>query len=95
MDSFDYADPEQLNGLNLYAYCLNNPVMFVDEFGHFPWLILAVVSLFTPIGGTALQVATSVVCYVGMAVASLFDKDIKMIWIQLDGIHLIRTSLQH
>ena len=77
MDSFDYADPEQLNGLNLYAYCLNNPVMFVDEFGHFPWLILAVVSLFTPIGGTALQVATSVVCYVGMAVASLFDKDIK------------------
>ena len=29
-DSFDYLDHENLGGLNLYAYCLNNPVNRVD-----------------------------------------------------------------
>ena len=29
-DSIEYADPETINGLNLYAYCGNNPVMNVD-----------------------------------------------------------------
>ncbi|MDE6000983.1 MAG: RHS repeat-associated core domain-containing protein, partial [Clostridia bacterium] len=32
-DSIDYADPETINGLNLYAYCLNNPIMAVDPTG--------------------------------------------------------------
>ena len=33
MDSIDYADPESINGLNLYAYCGNNPVMGYDPDG--------------------------------------------------------------
>ena len=32
-DSVQYADPETINGLNLYAYCLNNPVEYVDPDG--------------------------------------------------------------
>ena len=32
-DSIEYADPETINGLNLYAYCGNNPVMFTDSCG--------------------------------------------------------------
>ncbi len=32
-DSIEYADPESINGLNLYAYCGNNPVMRVDPTG--------------------------------------------------------------
>jgi len=33
-DSIDYLDPKSINGLNLYAYCLNNPVVLVDFNGH-------------------------------------------------------------
>ena len=36
-DDVSYLDPETLNGLNLYAYCLNNPVMGYDPTGHAPW----------------------------------------------------------
>jgi len=35
MDSLEYAEPERINGLNLFAYCGNNPVMFVDPSGTF------------------------------------------------------------
>ena len=34
-DSIEYADPETINGLNLYAYCGNNPVMSIDPSGEF------------------------------------------------------------
>ncbi len=34
-DSLKYLEPETCNGLNLYAYCGNNPVMFVDPNGCF------------------------------------------------------------
>lgn len=37
IDDISYIDPETINGLNLYAYCLNNPVMYVDPTGHAPW----------------------------------------------------------
>ena len=35
IDSVLYLDPETINGLNLYAYCNNNPVMNVDTDGTF------------------------------------------------------------
>ena len=32
-DSIEYLSPETINGLNVYAYCLNNPVMYTDPSG--------------------------------------------------------------
>ena len=36
-DSIEYLDPETLGGLNLYAYCGNNPVMGYDPNGNLDW----------------------------------------------------------
>ena len=76
----EYLSPNNINGLNLYCYCNNNPVNYFDPTGHFLWLILAIVAaviLFTPVGGTVAQVATSLVSYAGIAIASIFDEDIR------------------
>ena len=34
IDDISYLEPETINGLNLYAYCLNNPIAFVDPSGN-------------------------------------------------------------
>ncbi len=36
-DDVSYLDPEHINGLNLYAYCGNNPVMGYDPDGTWDW----------------------------------------------------------
>ena len=60
--SVDYLDPQSVNGLNLYAYCYNNPISYSDPSGNLPqwaeWLIggavivgLGIATVFT--GGAA------------------------------------------
>ena len=46
-DDISYLDPETINGLNLYAYCGNNPVMRVDENGNawWHWVLLGIATL--------------------------------------------------
>ena len=51
--------------------------MYADPTGHFPWLILAVLALFTPVGGTVLQIITSILSYTGIAIAAIFDENIR------------------
>ena len=34
-DSINYLEPQNITCLNLFAYCNNNPVMYVDENGNF------------------------------------------------------------
>ncbi len=34
-DSVDYLEPGSFNGLNLYCYCMNNPISYCDPSGHF------------------------------------------------------------
>ena len=33
-DDLSYLDPDSVNGLNLYAYCANNPIAYSDPSGH-------------------------------------------------------------
>jgi RHS repeat-associated protein len=64
IDDISYLDPESINGLNLYAYCGNNPVMRVDTTGcsWFSWLTsglslaLGIALCFVP-GGQAIGVS--------------------------------------
>ena len=65
-DSIEYLDPETLGGLNLYAYCGNNPVMAVDPEGNTPdWLKKLGIAL--AVIGVALVIAAVaiVTCGVG------------------------------
>ena len=78
IDSVRYADPEKINGLNLYAYCDNNPVMGYDPEGTWNWgkflavAALAIVATVAVVatGGTALAVAATVVTGTVLALAA-------------------------
>lgn len=41
----EYLNPTSINGLNLYCYCNNNPIMYVDPSGHIGLLISAMITL--------------------------------------------------
>ncbi len=61
-DSINYIDPTSFEGLNLFAYCKNNPVMYADPNGNIPqWAINLLI-------GTAIVVATAL--FVAAIVAS-------------------------
>jgi len=51
IDDISYLDPDSINGLNLYAYCLNNPLKYIDHFGCSVTLtILAIIGISALIG---------------------------------------------
>ena len=66
-DNVNYLEPESIHGINLYAYCNNNPIMFADPSGHFaiiPFLIgLGISTLIGAIVGGVSYVASEVLSY--------------------------------
>ena len=54
-----------LNGINLYAYCLNNPVNEVDESGYFLiWLLgLLIAGVVFAVANTGIQLVSDVINY--------------------------------
>lgn len=62
MDSLEYLDPETVGGLNLYAYCNCNPVMYVDPTGTaalWKWIALSAITLILLGCSVALTIATA------------------------------------
>lgn len=60
-DDVSYLDPESINGLNLYAYCGNNPVMGYDPYGTFDWGKFGMI-----LGSAAMIVGGIVLCATGL-----------------------------
>ena len=50
-DDTGYLDPESVNGLNLYAYCGNDPVNYADPSGHSATLLIVGLVSAAVIGG--------------------------------------------
>ena len=81
-DSLEYADPETINGLNLYAYCKNDPVNNSDPTGAWSWkkfwtglgLVLtaiAAIAISVATFGAATPLAISIVAGVTLAAGIL------------------------
>ena len=66
-DAAEYIDPETPNGLNLYAYCYNDPVNYADPSGHF--IISSSVLVVTAFIGAALGAVSGAV-YGGLTAAA-------------------------
>jgi RHS repeat-associated protein len=74
IDDLQYLDPETINGLNLYAYCGNNPIMAVDPEGTKWWKTKFLKALATIVTVTAITVALAALTVatfgIGTAVAT-------------------------
>ena len=62
IDDLSYLDSENINGLNLYAYCGDNPIMHTDPSGH---SILGTIALLL-LSGVIVHAATLTVSYAAL-----------------------------
>ncbi len=72
IDGIEYLDPETINGLNLYAYCGDNPVMFTDPNGTakwWEWLLFGFAIAVIAVAAVVAIVATGGVALIASAVA--------------------------
>ena len=46
-----YPVDGSVNGYNLFAYCVNNPVIYADKTGNFPWLVAIIIGAGAIVGG--------------------------------------------
>ena len=89
-DSVAYLEPEAINGLNLYAYCWNDPVSYVDPNGQFAifWAIgeglWAFISLLFGVGGVLLGSKSDPFSLDGKSGGfNLLDRDWDNLWAKL------------
>ena len=68
-DEYSYLDPDSVNGINLFAYCNNNPVMLTDSTGNGWWKDLwnKVKDFFS---NPVVQIIATAVVVVGLGIAT-------------------------
>ena len=72
-DSINYLEPQNITCLNLFAYCNNNPVMYVDPTGDFAISILALI-----IGGIiGACIGFGTAAYIDSKDGQMFNGDVK------------------
>ncbi len=59
-DEIEYLDPSSITGCNLYVYCNNNPVMYVDENGNYAFWAICVISILVVVASIIQDVIISV-----------------------------------
>ena len=59
-DDISYIQPTDINGLNLFAYCGNNPVMYVDPTGNFVLSLTTLILIGFGVGAT-ISVGASII----------------------------------
>jgi len=81
-DRVSYLDPESINGINLYMYCGNNPILGIDEQGNIWWNLfswskdtwtkigLIAFSIIEVVAGTAL-ILTGIGGFAGMTLIGM------------------------
>ena len=60
-DSIEYLNPQSINGLNLYCYCMNNPIMYADPSGHSVILAMLIGAGIGLVVGLGSQLASDVI----------------------------------
>ncbi|MGB4695198.1 MAG: RHS repeat-associated core domain-containing protein, partial [Bacilli bacterium] len=68
-DDIGYLDLENISGLNLYCYCMNNPIMMSDPEGNLPKWAKLVIGGALVVGAIALTICTAGTTSVAIATA--------------------------
>ena len=79
-----------LLGYNMFAYCNNNPVMFIDPTGDFPWLVIGII---VAVVTAVVAIPTTVNHIVNAVNYSKIDDELQDSYTEEEGIEEIEKTL--